>query len=394
MTKSLQTIFVYLLCACLASPLFVKAEEVINELFFTVDLTDIYGTGVGHFDPAEDELYLMGLDWVGATVLDDESERLFAEDPFNPEIFTTYMTIRGQRGDSTKWKCKAEPEARFFNWGWEISSDYWYTLQEDGHIAEIELKPNIFPIQPPIEEAVTVLFQVDMSQATNFYTKEEIDPASVEWVGLKGQNSTLGAWAGSWLPSDTLEANKTLHVLRDEGKDGDKVAGDYIFSAVIEFPAGNEGGPGLFKYGAYYEGALEVNNGQNPLDNEMHGIDHWINIKVGGQTEILNRFGVPAEITSVESITDAVPTSITLAQNYPNPFNPSTTIEYTLSAHSNVELSVYNLQGQRVATLFNGPQSQGTHTAIFDASRLPSGVYVYQLLADDLSVMKKMLLVR
>lgn len=392
MSKSLQAV-VCLLCLVLVSPLSVKAE-VVNELFFTVDLTDIYGTGIGYFDPAEDELYLMGLDWVGATIIEEDSERLFAEDPFNPGIFTTFMTIRGQEGDSTKWKCKAEPEAHFFNWGWEISPDYWYVIKEDGYFAEIELKPNIFPIQPPIEEAVTVLFQVDMHGATNYYTQEAIDPASVEWVGLKGQNSALGAWAGDWLPSDTLETAKTLHVLRDNGTNGDKVAGDYIFSTFVDFPAGNEGGPGLFKYGAYYEGALEVNNGQTPLDNEMHGIDHWINIKVGGQTEILNRFGVPAEITSVQDKTDALPASITLAQNYPNPFNPSTTIEYTLSEHADVELAVYNLQGQRVATLVNGPQRQGSHTAVFDASQLSSGVYVYQLAADDFTTTKKMVLVR
>ncbi|MBN1464300.1 T9SS type A sorting domain-containing protein [candidate division KSB1 bacterium] len=370
------------------------ADEVINELFFTADLTDIYGAGDGFFDPLQDMLNLMGLDWVGAAVIEEESERRFEEDPFNPGIFYATMVIRGQQGDSTKWKCKAEPEARFFNWGWEISPDYWYTLQEDGHFAEITLKPNIFPVQPAIEQAVTVLFQVDMTRATNYYTREAIDPATIEWVGLKGQNSVLGAWAGDWLPSDTLATPKTLHVLRDDGRNGDKVAGDHIYSTRVEFPAGNEGGPGLFKYGATYPGALAANGGVSPLDNEMHGTDHWINIVVGGQTEILNRFGVIEGISTVVARqANTVPDAIQLQQNYPNPFNGSTTIRYELPAAAHVELSVYTLRGDHVATLADGLHSRGSHIVLFDAE-LSSGVYLYQLRTNEFCRIKKMILVK
>jgi hypothetical protein len=337
----------------------------------------------------------MGLDWVGATVIENESRRQFEEDPFNPGVFYTTMVIRGQEGDSTKWKCKAEPEAHFFNWGWEISPDYWYTIQEEGHYEEITLKPNIFPIKPPIEQSVTVLFQVDMRNAVNYYTQEKIDPATVEWVGLKGQNSVLGAWAGVWMPSDTLGARKTLHVLRDHGRSGDKVAGDYIFSAFVEFPAGNEGGPGLFKYGAYYPGALEANNGSNPLDNEMHGTDHWINIIVDGQTEILNRFGVIQEITSsVAAPTENIPRQSALEPNYPNPFNPTTTIPFILDQRAHVVLSVHNLQGQVVATLVDQEIDAGAHTVAFNARNLPAGLYICRFSADDIQYTRKMILVK
>ncbi len=384
-----------LLVLLICIPGIIRAE-VENEIYFTADLTDILGTGLGFFDPLQDQLDLMGLDWVGATVVEDASERRFEEDPFNPGIFFTIMTIRGEQGDSTKWKCKAEPEDHFFNWGWEISPDYWYTIEEDGHIAEVELKPNIFPIQPAIEEAVSMLFQVDMNRAVNYYTQEDIYPEEVEWVGLKGQNSVLGAWAGSWVPADTLSDNKTLHVLRDNGRNGDKAAGDYIFSTVVEFPAGNEGGPGLFKYGAYYEGALEVNNGQNPLDNEMHGMDHWINIKVGGQTEILNRFGVIEGLTEVNVANkkNKTPETISLDQNYPNPFNPATTIRFTLNKPSHVDLAIFNLNGRQVALLLNEQKSAGSHAVKFDASFLSSGIYLYQLRADQRSIFKKMILAR
>ena len=73
------------------------------------------------------------------------------------------------------------------------------------------------------------------------------------------------------------------------------------------------------------------------------------------------------------------PSTIQLGQNYPNPFNPSTAISYQLSAVSFVELKVYDLLGREVASLVSDRRGAGTHTAVWDASGFPSGVYVYQL---------------
>ena len=68
-----------------------------------------------------------------------------------------------------------------------------------------------------------------------------------------------------------------------------------------------------------------------------------------------------------------------LADNYPNPFNPSTTISYQLALDSQVDLSIYNLLGQRVSTLVSQKQPAGTYNVEWNASDLPSGVYFYQL---------------
>ncbi|MCC5933251.1 MAG: T9SS type A sorting domain-containing protein [Balneolales bacterium] len=88
------------------------------------------------------------------------------------------------------------------------------------------------------------------------------------------------------------------------------------------------------------------------------------------------------------------PLQVSLDQNYPNPFNPATTIRYTLSSPSDVRLDVFNLMGQRVASLQDGFQQTGTYTVNFDASNLSSGVYVYRLQAGGHTLTRKMTLVK
>ncbi|GAB4375679.1 MAG: hypothetical protein Kow0042_21310 [Calditrichia bacterium] len=89
-----------------------------------------------------------------------------------------------------------------------------------------------------------------------------------------------------------------------------------------------------------------------------------------------------------------LPDNYELLQNYPNPFNPSTTIEYRLPRSSNVKLVVYNVVGQEVATLVDGMRPAGIHKITLDATYLPSGLYVYQLLTGDQRLSKKMILMK
>ena len=88
------------------------------------------------------------------------------------------------------------------------------------------------------------------------------------------------------------------------------------------------------------------------------------------------------------------PVRFELSQNYPNPFNPSTSIRFGLPSRSHVTLTVFNTLGQQVATLVQGEQEAGFHEAVFDASGLASGVYIYRLTAGDFVLSKKLVLVR
>jgi hypothetical protein len=74
-----------------------------------------------------------------------------------------------------------------------------------------------------------------------------------------------------------------------------------------------------------------------------------------------------------------VPVVFYLGQNYPNPFNPITMINYQLPMRDEVELSIYNLLGQKVAILVQGRQGAGRHQISWDATGFPTGIYYYQL---------------
>ncbi|MBI3123791.1 MAG: T9SS type A sorting domain-containing protein [Ignavibacteriales bacterium] len=98
--------------------------------------------------------------------------------------------------------------------------------------------------------------------------------------------------------------------------------------------------------------------------------------------------------TSDVEKTDELPTEYTLEQNYPNPFNPSTKITFSLPKDGMTSLSVYNLLGEKVASLVNEELQAGAHSYSFDASRLSSGIYFYKLDSDQVSLTKKMILIK
>jgi hypothetical protein len=84
------------------------------------------------------------------------------------------------------------------------------------------------------------------------------------------------------------------------------------------------------------------------------------------------------------------PESFKLYQNYPNPFNPSTTIEFSVDKQTFVKLTVFTSLGQKVAELVNNSFKQGSYKIRFNGSGLASGVYIYRLTADKISIEKKM----
>ena len=91
---------------------------------------------------------------------------------------------------------------------------------------------------------------------------------------------------------------------------------------------------------------------------------------------------------------DNLPNDYILLQNYPNPFNPSTKISYSIKEEGLVTLKVYDVLGKEIATLVNENKATGTYEAEFNASQLPSGMYIYKIQSGQFSDVKKMILTK
>ncbi len=105
--------------------------------------------------------------------------------------------------------------------------------------------------------------------------------------------------------------------------------------------------------------------------------------------------GYYSSITGVsEEDGSEIPGSFSLLQNYPNPFNPATTITYSISERSLVNLKVFDILGKEIATLVNGVKEAGTYSTIFNASDYPGGVYFYKMTANGRISVKKMILLK
>jgi hypothetical protein len=105
--------------------------------------------------------------------------------------------------------------------------------------------------------------------------------------------------------------------------------------------------------------------------------------------------GTSETFTAIE-VEVGVPTAFDMSQNYPNPFNPSTKIEFSIPVPANVTLDIFDISGQKVATVISGQMNAGYHFVNVDAAKygMSSGTYVYRLSADKFTSIKKMILVK
>ncbi len=116
-------------------------------------------------------------------------------------------------------------------------------------------------------------------------------------------------------------------------------------------------------------------------------------------------FQVTSSITSdrngdeIISTLNEIPSIYSLAQNYPNPFNPSTNIQFSLPVSGVITLKVYDILGQEVASLVDGTIAAGTHNIVWNGTNMnnvqvPSGIYIYSLKSDLMSLSHKMILMK
>lgn len=348
---------------------------------FQADLTELINEG---FAPGTDQMEVMGntppLTWSppGAVL----------QQGIDPTLFTVMLQFTGQPGSQVQWKFHADPANHFTNGGWEDGDNHTFTFPSADTTLDA-LAPNMH-ITTPTGDSNMVYFRVDMNGAHERFHNTLITGLTSVWIG--GAAAPL-QWPSQWIFSDTASGG-TLIKMYDDGTHSDSVAGDLIYSNELTFPSGT---PSFvqFKYGAVFDGVDTLNGGASYLDNEAgFSLNHGLTLNLAGGTVYrINMFG--DQITAVEEQhTNIVPKAYTLSQNYPNPFNPSTKIEYAVPKSGLISLKIYNILGQEVATIFRGFQNTGKYIATFNATNLASGIYFYRLQAGNVSLTKKMILMK
>ena len=146
------------------------------------------------------------------------------------------------------------------------------------------------------------------------------------------------------------------------------------------------------------EGRVRLSSGQPAVGVQVRLFDLTdLRRLVGTTTDETGHFALPLRAFSTAGARP-LPADFALGQNYPNPFNPSTIIPYQLPTSAHVRLEVFNMLGQRLATLVDEERSAGMHTAQWDATdaagrAVGAGVYIYRLSSGGMSMSGRMVLV-
>ena len=130
-------------------------------------------------------------------------------------------------------------------------------------------------------------------------------------------------------------------------------------------------------------------------ENLNYDSTYMANLIIHNNTPLVPQ--IPIVINGTVGIDDdasGLPKEFSVAQNYPNPFNARTSISFALAQQSDVKVEVYNLLGQKTATIAEGLMPAGNHTVTWDASDVASGVYYYKISAGEYSAIRMMTLLK
>ncbi len=225
------------------------------------------------------------------------------------------------------------------------------------------------------------------------------------YSGSYSPQTTLNVGTGYWLKFDSSRAyDLDGYLSLVDSVDvtaGWNLIGSVSYPIAVQDVTSDPPGISTSEFYAY-------NSGYYTIDSIQPGAGYWVHTNQSGKLILstgVTLAGATIHITPTRDVpppppdgsgtlSATIPSEYTLEQNYPNPFNPATVIRYSLADNGYVTLKVFNVLGEEVATLVNEVQDAGYKSVSFDASRLPSGIYMYKITTPSFSDVKRMMLVK
>ncbi|MBL7095854.1 T9SS type A sorting domain-containing protein, partial [candidate division KSB1 bacterium] len=197
--------------------------------------------------------------------------------------------------------------------------------------------------------------------------------SKVSVTSLSDWSDTLGTAVDGCKLVITVDPENSGEIHKDPGQ------ADYDYATIVKLTAVNHTN---YKFVQWNEDPGDTAKVKFVTMNEDRALTAWFESTV-----------------SVSDIFEPIPTDFALKQNYPNPFNPETTIEYQLARDCEVQITIYNINGQQIKHLINEDQSAGNYSIIWNAKnqygdKIPSGIYLYQIRTKFFTTVRKMLLLK
>ncbi len=175
-----------------------------------------------------------------------------------------------------------------------------------------------------------------------------------------------------------------------------------LFVDSLTYIVNGLGGRSLYSFGSIVNGSQMRYNGDYGAMRVEATKDSLVMAFYNTKGERIDYYSLTRNLTAINSDTRTKSnrlTSCVLAANYPNPFNPQTTIPYRALTSTHVELSIFNVHGQKIVTLTNGYRPPGNYSVVWDGKnslgqQVPSGIYWYRLQTDYDSRIRAMLLLK
>jgi hypothetical protein len=366
-----------------------------GNIFFSVDMSVLEELGL--FNPDADSVQIRGA--FNGWNANEPEKSLLNQDPANPDLWTLNVPfVQNVVGGQQAYKFFLKNPAgnpQYSNTGWEVPIGNTITSDRNRPII-FEGDPNqttplayFENIHPdwviPAGTTVQAEFSVDMSAVTGFVPATD----TVYWIPrqpLFYAVHGLTEWTTNIRNYPLTDPNSDMiytFTLTLNGPDFNGFLYNYAYSSAGELVPEPDNSQGFARVRF-----IGQSGGARTFDQPWSmPQDVWTDGDKPEET-------APSGWVSVRELGDGLVKSYSLEQNYPNPFNPSTTLRFTLPQAGNVNLSVYNLLGEKVAEVLNQEMTSGSFEVSFDGSNLSSGVYFYTIKTNNFTASKKMILMK